>query len=95
MVYDILFDSFLDFLSFLYVGVKKDPGRVVCQSKIVARKALGHYYMTQETAECIPCKITEGSHGLHRSVANIFQKNGGGRVRSNRSNFDKVLGELL
>ena len=65
--------------------------------------------MTQETAECIPCKIiSEGSHGLHRSVANIFKKNGGGggggggggwgggeRVGSNRSNFDKVLGELL
>ena len=65
LVYDILFDSFLDFLSFLYVGVKKDPGRV-----------LGHYYMTQETAECIPCKIiTQGLIGqtLTKFWGNYFK----------------------
>ena len=78
----------------------KDPGRVVGQSKIELPStwALLH---KRSLAKCIPCKIiTEGSHGLHRSVANIFKKNGGGegegeRVGSNRSNFDKVLGELL
>ena len=103
LVYDILSDSFLDFLSFLYVGVKKDPGRVVCQSKIeLPERHLGIITWHKRPLNASLVKSSQKVHmdctGAWLTFSKKMGAGGGGkgeRVGSNRSNFDKVLGELL
>ena len=82
--------------------LKKDPERVVCQSKI---ELPGTWALLHDTRDrSLNASLVKSSQKVHMDCTGAWltfsKKMGGGegegeRVGSNRSNFDKVLGELL